>query len=47
VPSPRHTPTGSDMVPRGNLTETQTCFKDHGAFFCGEMSRFLEGKHSR
>ena len=27
VPSPRHTPTGSDMVPRGNLMETQSCVK--------------------
>ena len=38
VPSPRHTPTGSDMVPRGNLTETQTSLKDQRAFFCAECS---------
>ena len=44
VPSPRHTPTGSDMVPRGNLTETQTCLREQGDCFCAEMSRFLRGK---
>lgn len=52
VPSPRHTPTGSDMVPRGNLTETQTSLKDQGDFFCAEMIDHLclgenSGKHSR
>ena len=52
VPSPRHTPTGSDMVPRGNLTETQTSLKDQEAFLCAEMSRYLTlcettEKHSR